>query len=123
MDSRILKKNTLSFSCSKSMKYLRTPTDIWDELKKEFNFTLDACASDENHLLDKYYTKDNSALDKDWTDEIGYVHPLFDVKIPKFVEKANNSKGIFVFLLPVVTHIISFLKFFSPKISSNTILI
>jgi len=97
-------KNTLSFSCSKKMKYLRTPIDIWEDLSKEFDFTCDMCASDNNHLIDKYYTIDNSALDKDWNGEVGYVHPMFDGKIGKFVEKASNSKGTFVFLLPASTH-------------------
>ena len=99
-----ISKQTLSFSCSKKMKYLRTPKDIWEKLSDEFDFTCDMCASDENHLIDKYYTAENSALDKDWTDEIGYIHPLFDSKIGKFVEKAHNSKGLFVFLLPASTH-------------------
>ncbi len=100
----VISKNTLSFSCSKKMKYLRTPKNIWEELSSEFDFTCDMCASDQNHLLDKYYTIDNSALDKDWTDEIGYVHPLFDGKIGKFVEKASETRGLFVFLLPASTH-------------------
>lgn len=97
-------KNTLSFSCSKKMLYLRTPSDIWDSLKNEFDFTCDMCASDENHLVDKYYTTENSALDNNWDGEIGYVHPLFDSKIGKFVEKASTHKGTFVFLLPASTH-------------------
>ena len=97
-------KNELSFSCSKVMKYLRTPVDIWEELSKEFDFTLDACASDQNHLLPKYYTIENSALDHDWSNEIAYVHPLFDGKIGKFVEKASKTIGTFVFLLPASTH-------------------
>ena len=108
-------KNTLSFSCSKKMKYLRTPPDIWEDLNKEFNFTCDMCASDENHLVDKYYTIDNSALDKDWNNEVGYIHPLFDGKIGKFVEKAANSKGTFVFLLPASTHTRYFHNFFYKK--------
>ena len=37
------------------MKYIRTPKEIWDQLKKEFKFTVDACASDKNHLVDKYF--------------------------------------------------------------------
>ena len=60
----VIDKNTLSFSCSKKMLYLRTPKDIWNNLNKEFEFTCDMCASNENHLVDKYYTIDNSALDK-----------------------------------------------------------
>ena len=97
-------KNTLSFSCSKKMKYLRTPTDIWEKLSKEFEFTCDMCASDNNHLVDKYYTIETNALKQNWDNEIGYVHPLFDGQIGKFVEKAHNSTGLFVFLLPASTH-------------------
>ena len=99
-----ISKQTLSFSCSKKMLYLRTPKDIWENLIEEINFTCDMCASDENHLLDKYYTAEDSALDKDWNNEVGYIHPLFDGKIGKFVEKASESKGLFVFLLPASTH-------------------
>lgn len=109
---QVIAKNTLSFSCSKKMKYLRTPTDIWADLQKEFAFTCDMCASDENHLVEKYYTIDNTSLDKDWNGEVGYVHPLFDGKIGKFVEKAHNSKGTFVFLLPASTHTRYFHRFF-----------
>ena len=39
------------------MKWIRTPKEIWKPLSKEFNFTVDACASHNNHLLDKYWTK------------------------------------------------------------------
>lgn len=104
MNNRIIQKNTLSFSCSKSMKYLRTPIDIWKDLKEEFNFTIDICASDNNHLLPRYYTKEIDGLKQDWNNEIAYIHPLFDGKIGKFVEKAYNSVGTFVFLLPASTH-------------------
>jgi site-specific DNA-methyltransferase (adenine-specific) len=110
-----INKNTLSFSCSKSMKYLRIPVDIWSDLKKEFDFTIDVCASDENHLLPRYYTIEDDALTKDWNNEVAYIHPLFDGKIGKFVEKAYNSKGTFVFLLPASTHTKYFHDFFYKK--------
>ena len=110
-----INKNTLSFSCSKSMKYLRTPVDIWSDLKKEFDFTIDVCASDENHLLPRYYTIEDDALTKDWNNEVAYIHPLFDGKIGKFVEKAYNSKGTFIFLLPASTHTKYFHDFFYKK--------
>jgi len=110
-----INKNTLSFSCSKSMKYLRTPVDIWNDLKKEFDFTIDVCASNENHLLPRYYTIEDDSLTKDWNNEVAYIHPLFDGKIGKFVEKAYNSKGTFVFLLPASTHTKYFHDFFYKK--------
>jgi hypothetical protein len=98
-------KNTLSFSCSKTMQFLRTPKDLWKELLEEFPFTIDVCASHDNHLLPKYYTIEDNALTKDWTGEIAYVHPLFDGKIGKFVEKAFHTKNLTaVFLLPASTH-------------------
>jgi phage N-6-adenine-methyltransferase len=108
---RVIQKNTLSFSTSKTMQYLRTPIDIWKSLTDEFEFTLDACASDDNHLLPKYYTKDNSCLDKDWTNEVVYCHPLFDIYIGKFVEKAYKEKATTVMLLPASTHTRYFHKY------------
>ena len=102
---RKIAKNTLSFSCSKTMEYLRTPVDIWESLSREFDFTIDVCASDDNHLLPRYYTKENDALTKDWSGEVAYIHPLFDGKIGNFVEKAAKTPHLTaVFLLPASTH-------------------
>lgn len=108
-------KQTLSFSCSKKMEWLRCPLEIWKELSKEFNFTIDICASNDNHLCDRYYTKENSSLNHNWDNEVAFVHPLFDGKIGKFVEKASKHKGTFVFLLPASTHTKYFHEFFYKK--------
>jgi len=110
-----ISKQTLSFTCSKSMSYLRTPPNIWKDLTDEFDFTIDACASDDNHLLPKYYTKENSCLDKDWTNEVVYCHPMFDIYIGKFVEKCANEKCVSVMLLPASTHTRYFHKFIYNK--------
>jgi hypothetical protein len=84
-------------------------------LSKEFKFTLDACASDKNHLLPKYYTKEQDCLKQDWTGEIVYLHPLFDMHIGNFVEKAFNSKCTTVILLPSSTHTRYFHKYIWDK--------
>ena len=111
-----IKKNTLSFSCSKSMKFLRTPPKIWARLSSEYNFTIDLCASNDNHLVDRYYTKEIDALKQDWSNEIAYLHPLFDGKIGKFVKKAYETKNsLFVMLLPASTHT----KYFHEWIYNN----
>ncbi len=86
------------------MKWIRTPENIWKELCKEFNFTVDACASDKNHLLPKYWTVNNSALNQNWDGEVVYCHPMYDINIPKFIKKAINSKCLSVFLLPASTN-------------------
>jgi len=112
---RTIAKNILSFMTSKSYKYMRTPLDIWATLSNEFNFTLDACASDINHLLPKYYTKENSCLDKNWTGEIVYCHPMFDIYIGKFVEKCAKEKCLSVMLIPASTHTRYFHQFIWDK--------
>lgn len=97
------------------MKWIRTPKSIWENLSKEFNFTVDACASDKNHLLPKYWTEDNSALDKNWDNEVVYCHPMYDIYIPKFIKKAIESKCITVFLLPASTNAEYFHKYLYKK--------
>ena len=93
-------------------KYIKTPKIIWDKLSKEFNFTVDLCASDKNHLLPKYYTKENNALFQNWDNEIAYCHPIFDVNIPKFIAKAFQHNCITVFLLPGSTNAKYFHNYF-----------
>lgn len=112
---RTIQKNTLGFMTSAIYKYIRTPVDIWQKLNDEFHFTLDACASDTNHLLLRYYTEENSCLDKDWTGEIVYCHPLFNGKIGKFVEKCAIEKCLSVMLLPSATHTRYFHRFIWDK--------
>lgn len=43
-----------------------TPKLFFEELNKEFNFTLDPCATDENHKCNKYYTLKQDGLKHTW---------------------------------------------------------
>lgn len=101
---RVIAKNTLSFMTSKSYKFIRTPLDIWDSLRDEFDFTIDVCASDNNALLKRYYTKEQDGLSQDWDGEVVYCHPMFDMHIGRWAEKAYNSHCTTVMLLPASTH-------------------
>ena len=112
---RTVQKNTLRFMTSASYSHVGTPWDIWADLVKEFDFTLDACASDNYHLCDRYYTAENSCLTKDWMGEVVYCHPMFNTSIGKFVEKAATSKCLTVMLLPAATHTRYFHKFIWDK--------
>ena len=97
--------SNLHFRNHEVMKWVRTPKQIWEDLSNEFDFTVDCCASHQNHLLPKYYTKEDNSLTKDWTGEIAYIHPMFDNDIPRFVKKAAETKNFTgVFLLPASTH-------------------
>lgn len=83
-----------------------TPKIFFEELNKEFNFTLDPCATNENHKCNKYFTKEDNGLLKSWNGEKVFCNPPYGKVISKWVEKAyeENKKGTFiVMLLPART--------------------
>ena len=43
-----------------------TPQQLFDELNKEYSFTLDPCATEKNAKCAKYYTREDNGLHKDW---------------------------------------------------------
>lgn len=45
-----------------------TPSKIYDDLNKEFNFNLDPCASENNHKCENYFTIEDDGLSKNWGD-------------------------------------------------------
>jgi len=79
-----------------------TPQDLFDELNKEFKFTLDVCATKENAKCKKYYTKDDNGLDKDW-DGVIWCNPPYGREISAWVEKAYVSLCKTVMLIPART--------------------
>ncbi len=44
----------------------QTPIDIFHSLDDEFCFSADICASRENALCDKFFTKEDNALERRW---------------------------------------------------------
>lgn len=50
-----------------------TPQDLFDALNKEFQFTLDPCATTENHKCEKYFTKEQDGLSHDWGERNGIL--------------------------------------------------
>lgn len=51
---------------SKSSDEWTTPESVFDSLNAEFNFTLDPCATSDNHKCAQYFTKDQDGLTKNW---------------------------------------------------------
>ena len=72
-----------------------TPQDFFNELKKEFNFTLDPCATHENHKCDKYFTLEDNGLHQDWSGNTVFMNPPYGNETGKWVEKAfkESKKG------------------------------
>lgn len=83
-----------------------TPQGLFNKLNKEFNFTLDICASKENAKCPKYYTKEKDALKQEWGGVI-WMNPPYGRKIGNWVKKAKEAaqqgKATVVCLLPART--------------------
>lgn len=80
-----------------------TPQQIYDELDREFHFTLDPCATDNNHKCNTYYTAKENGLVKNWGGQIVFCNPPYS-QIGKWVEKAYRESQqdctIVVLLIP-----------------------
>lgn len=68
-----------------------TPQAFFDLLNKEFHFTLDAAASDENHKCDKYYTINTNGLIHSWKGETVWINPPYGRQYPNWVKKAYQE--------------------------------
>ena len=68
-----------------------TPQDVFNELDREFNFTLDPCATKETAKCDNYYTKEDNGLTKDWSNEVVFCNPPYGREIKKWAKKAYEE--------------------------------
>lgn len=67
-----------------------TPKEFFNELNKEFNFNLDPCADDENHLTQDYYTKEQDGLQQDWSGKTVFCNPPYS-DISRWVRKCHDE--------------------------------
>jgi site-specific DNA-methyltransferase (adenine-specific) len=83
-----------------------TPDDLFNKLNAEFNFTLDAAASNENYKVANYYTIQDDGLRRSWGGEIVFCNPPYS-NINEWVKKAYNEslkpKTTIVLLIPART--------------------
>lgn len=79
-----------------------TPQRLFDELDKEFGFTLDACALPQNEKVAKYYTPEDDGLKQPWSGTV-WCNPPYGREIAKWVAKAAAERALTVMLLPART--------------------
>lgn len=81
-----------------------TPQWLFDELNKEFHFTLDPCADELNHKCNNYFTIKDNGLEQSWENEIVFCNPPYGRKIRNWIKKAydesQNHNVIVVLLIP-----------------------
>lgn len=84
-----------------------TPWALFNELDKEFHFTLDPCSSDSNAKCKKHYTIKENGLKQSWKDEIVFCNPPYGSEIKHWVKKAHdewkNNYATVVMLIPART--------------------
>lgn len=68
-----------------------TPESLFEELDREFHFTLDPCASHSNHKCEKFFSKQDDGLTKSWQSEVVFCNPPYGRQIGKWVEKAKSE--------------------------------
>ena len=82
-----------------------TPQWLFDELNKEFGFTLDVCALPNNAKCEKYYTPDLDGIKQSWVNNTCWMNPPYGREISKWVQKAyeESKQSTVVCLLPART--------------------
>ena len=84
-----------------------TPQDFFNELDKEFHFTLDPCADNFNHKCEKYYTKEQDGIKQNWKGETVFCNPPYGREIERWVAKcwfeSQKENTSCVMLIPART--------------------
>lgn len=70
-----------------------TPESLFLELDREFNFDLDAAASDQNAKVKKYLTKETDSLAQDWARMARsvWLNPPYGRDVGRWIEKAYHE--------------------------------
>lgn len=75
---------------SKKSDERETPQFLFDNLNKEFNFTLDVCATPENAKCNCFLTKETDALSLSWAGERCFMNPPYS-DLYSWVEYASSQ--------------------------------
>ena len=84
-----------------------TPQNIFDTLNRQFNFTLDPCATPENAKCELYFTKKENGLAQSWIGHNVFMNPPYGTFIARWIKKtwlsAHKADTVVVCLLPART--------------------
>ena len=68
-----------------------TPQALFDELNREFHFTLDPCATPQNAKCAHFYTRKENGLVKSWRGETVFCNPPYGRGVNEWVKKAYDE--------------------------------
>ena len=75
---------------SKSNEW-ETPQVFYEQLNRQFSFTLDPCCTESTAKCDKFFTADDDGLEQDWSGHRVFMNPPYGRKISKWIEKAYKE--------------------------------
>ena len=65
-----------------------TPQHLFDQLDRQFHFTLDPCASPENAKCKLFFTEKENGLAQSWVGHTVFMNPPYGREIKDWVKKA-----------------------------------
>jgi phage N-6-adenine-methyltransferase len=68
-----------------------TPQSFYDVLNKEFNFSLDACATAENAKCRRYFTKEDDGLTQHWGTHRVFCNPPYGKTMLQWAHKCFDA--------------------------------
>tara|TARA_Y100000034_G_scaffold88319_1_gene106022 strand:- start:72 stop:593 length:522 start_codon:yes stop_codon:yes gene_type:complete len=81
-----------------------TPQAFFDKLDKQFEFTLDPCATSASAKCNKYFTKEEDGLAQDWRGHTVFVNPPYGRGIGEWLKKgyeeSKKHNTVVVMLIP-----------------------
>ena len=80
-----------------------TDPEVFSWLHSIFGFSVDACASKNNALLSRYWTRQDNALSHDWSEEIVYCNPPFRLCCACIHKAATAKTAVVLFTLSMIT--------------------
>lgn len=77
---------------SKASDEWETPQAFFDEMDREFHFTLDVCASTVNHKCARFFWNGctTSGLTSDWSEDVCWMNPPYS-QLKLWLAKASES--------------------------------
>ena len=68
-----------------------TPVDFFAELHREFQFTLDPCATPQNAKCAHFFTKDDDGLQRDWEANTVFCNPPYGKTMAAWAKKCFEA--------------------------------
>lgn len=83
-------KSKMSVHFSSEKHDWETPSTLFNQLNKEFNFTLDVCANESNAKCENYFSPETDGLSKKWSGTC-WMNPPYGRRISKWIQKAHDE--------------------------------